>query len=328
MPLLRRGSPPLGNFGCQLACSQRLARAAAGLAALTLCAQWQAGESFRLPAAVEKNNNTNGKALLNANLDCHQLYGLPSLSSTPANIYVGIHSSARKSYWPRRYRSRRLYTACLRAAGIEARFFVGAPWAQDHTITPNSHLQGGLDTKAEQSDANALLEEYRTHGDLEILASRDAYSELTTKLLSVMQTFCQRSRAPYLFKQDDEYGMHYEQVQAQITEHERSHLGQELYAGSYCFSGTEYGSMVGANDTKAPFMSGHDILISRHLACLISEADYAHSALKSFYGTSSDDANLGKWVQYAIQTHGVQVNMVTAPMSFDLDEVEKLPPAS
>lgn len=266
-----------------------------------------------------------GPAAVGKPIDCHQLYGLPPNASTPSNMYVGIFSSAAKSYWPRRYRSRRVYVACLRKAGIEARFFVGTPWYPEKGILPTAHIQGRRDTKAEQDEARALLAEYNTHGDMVVMAARDAYMEMTTKLLHLLQTFCQQSTAPYLVKQDDDFAMRYKAVQELVRRHETMYPGQELYAGYY-FNGTEYDMMAGADGTTAPFMSGNAILISRRLACLISQADYAHSALKAFYGTSNDDANLGKWVQYASEAHGVKVRTVAHVFIFNLDEVEQMPP--
>lgn len=199
------------------------------------------------------------------------------------------------------------------------------PWDPSHTIQPSWHFMGLLDTTTEQDEAKALLAEYDTYGDMVIVPARDAYTEQTPKMLCVLQTFCQQFRAPYLVKQDDEFGMRFEQVQALIAEHEKSYPGQELYAGTLSFIGTEYDVMRGPDGTIAPFFGGPFFLVSRRLACLIGQEDYAHSALKSFYGTSSDDANVGKWVDYASRKHGLQVHRVRAQMTFELDAVERLP---
>ena len=40
------------------------------------------------------------------------------------------------------------------------------------------------------------------------------------------------------------------------------------------------------------------------------ETDWTHSVLASQYGTQMDDANAGKWVKYAIEKHGTEVQWV------------------
>jgi len=44
-----------------------------------------------------------------------------------------------------------------------------------------------------------------------------------------------------------------------------------------------------------------------------SSSKTMHSVLNGIYGTSSDDANVGKWVEYAKAKHGIEVNVQTIP---------------
>ena len=46
---------------------------------------------------------------------------------------------------------------------------------------------------------------------------------------------------------------------------------------------------------------------------LIVEDDAAHSILNAPYGNSNDDANAGKWVKYAQDEHGIQVELKHIP---------------
>ena len=91
----------------------------------------------------------------------------------------------------------------------------------------------------------------------------------------------------------------------------RARLGtrDEIYLGNYLFKGTEYTIMQGSDGTTAPFMSGWVFGLSQNLAKTIVK-DWMHSILVAPYGTSSDDANLGKWVDWAIHNHNLTVDYV------------------
>ena len=48
---------------------------------------------------------------------------------------------------------------------------------------------------------------------------------------------------------------------------------------------------------------------SRELARTIFEVDRTHTVLFQPYGTSSEDANVGKWVAHATRAHRLKVTM-------------------
>jgi len=111
-----------------------------------------------------------------------------------------------------------------------------------------------------------------------------------------------------------------------IDEHENElgeMSGSELYAGSYLNKGTEYESMKGVHGETAPFMSGFCTIFSHGLLKSILETDWTHTVLYSDYGTSSDDANGGKWVKYAQEKRGLRVDIRFERMGERVEEIEE-----
>ena len=68
--------------------------------------------------------------------------------------------------------------------------------------------------------------------------------------------------------------------------------------------------MAGPDGTTAPFHSGPSYVLSSGLARSIFVRDRLHTTFFYAYGSSSEDANMGKWVQYAEQVRGVAVRKV------------------
>ena len=52
------------------------------------------------------------------------------------------------------------------------------------------------------------------------------------------------------------------------------------------------------------------IFVSNFEVVHVQRDDAAHTNTYLSYGTSSDDANVGKWVQYAAATHGLDVKYI------------------
>lgn len=80
--------------------------------------------------------------------------------------------------------------------------------------------------------------------------------------------------------------------------------------------------MKGVTGIIAPYFSGWCSFLSRRLVGLIVDTDWAHTVLVGQYGTTADDANTGKWVQYAQQQHGVEVDFVGQGMVTDIDKMK------
>merc|ERR1712232_1449503 len=75
------------------------------------------------------------------------------------------------------------------------------------------------------------------------------------------------------------------------------------YLGQYLWRGDEYPIMLGPDGTKAKFMTGVGFILSRGLAKSMFVDDLVHTLLFAPYGTTSDDANIGKWYDYGQKKH-------------------------
>ncbi|XRB05697.1 hexosyltransferase [Pycnococcus provasolii] len=71
--------------------------------------------------------------------------------------------------------------------------------------------------------------------------------------------------------------------------------------------------MRGADGSVAPFMSGAVYGLSIGLAASIIRDVRIHTMSYLLYGTSSDDANMGKWVDYATKRRELVVDHVVEP---------------
>jgi len=238
-------------------------------------------------------------------------------------MFIGIKSSPLANY--RRRRDIWRNSTCAqryRTAGVEYRFFVGRPLSTGNDRT--AHIQGGKDPVEMREAEIALQEESEEFGDVEILAIRDTYMDLSHKLLALLRYGFQRSNARFVGVHDDEYCMDLDVAFNIIEAHDNETgemRGSELYAGTYLWHGDEYESMKGPDGGKAPFMSGSGTIFSRGLLKYILEIDWTHSVLSAIYGTTSDDANGGKWVKYAQEKHGLHVDIRESQMVGDVDKM-------
>lgn len=174
---------------------------------------------------------------------------------------------------------------------IKALFVVARPSfdARAH----DAHAQGQLGTKKQIEVSKALLNESLHFHDILLLQHRDYYRDMTDKMLAYMRYDYEHVKSMFVFKTDDEYCLNISTV-LRIVKNKKA---KEMYIGSYMFEGTEYENMKGPNGEIAPFMSGAVLGVSRGILKSIMK-DWTYSALYNIYGTSSDDANLGKWILY------------------------------
>jgi len=178
--------------------------------------------------------------------------------------------------------------------------------------------QGQLATPKEMNVSFDLLKEVEEHGDVLIFAGRDYYRDMSDKLLNVLKYGVEQG-ADYIFKSDDEYCLNVTVAQELIKKHETESPGSELFVGGYHWQGDEYESMKGPNGEISRFFSGALFGVSKELARLIVGPDWHHNVLTALHGTSSDDANLGKWVDYAAKVHNISVARVSrGEMIFNL----------
>jgi hypothetical protein len=191
--------------------------------------------------------------------------------------------------------------------GIRVKFVIGIPGLDndDHT----KHIQGNQPPHSEKKMAAEILTESRLHGDMIITPNRDKYQDLNEKVLSLLRHGV-ASGAKYIMKVDDEYCVNFDVAFKHLDEHTAKHDGNELYLGNYHWRGNEYPSMKGADGTILPYMSGWTWALSKKLAYTVAVKNWQHNLLWMAYGTSSDDANLGKWVQHAMKRDHLEVTYV------------------
>lgn len=209
-------------------------------------------------------------------------------------IMIGHLSSASK-YRSRRDAVRRECFPSYRAAGIEPHFFIGRP--SEYT----RHISGGQGqhaTHMEIEHAKGLLEEAEEFNDIIMVPYRDHYRDLTDKTLMMFQYLLGHG-GDYIAKVDDDECLNIEEVHELIAS--RANNPNELYAGIYEFNGNEYDSMKGPNGEVSHYFSGPAYVLSRGVVEKIVVENNVHSTLYSIYGTSSEDTNVGKWIDYAMQ---------------------------
>jgi len=220
-------------------------------------------------------------------------------------MFIGIKSSAhtaeRRNIW-RRSKCASLY----RQNGFQYRFFVGVPQSHNHQLW--MHQQGARATDQERKISKALLLELR-YGDIQIVAMRDQYMDLSNKLLQLLR-FGYETEAQYVMAHDDEYCAMPSSVHAAIDTHRRR--GGETYTGEYLWETAGYKSQIGADGKFAPFFSGKISFVSRRLLhWIVTPPAWARNALTQIYATSSDDANMGRWVQMAARDGNLTVSYIS-----------------
>jgi hypothetical protein len=238
----------------------------------------------------------------------NEISAIPYLTEStikPPQMIILIHSGA--AFREQRDRQRNVCVPEYKDAGIPHFFVVGIPSFDDRRV--DAHSQGQLPTVKETNVSMMLLDEYKMYGDIWVTPNRDYYRDMNEKLLGVLKYGVEKG-ADYIIKPDDDYCVSLAALNQTIINHEKEHADSELYAGTNYWVGTEYQSMQGPHGETSPFMSGAIIVISRKLAEILVGPDWVPNVLRGAYGTSSDDANLGKMIDRAKEEHNVSVNAV------------------
>ena len=262
--------------------------------------------SIHLPKTARflQDSDTLATSPTNENINTH----LPSYDpSNNNNISMIVFTHSKPAGKEARDLQREFCQPLYKHHGVRHVFAVGKPSFDERPR--DQKVQGQLATDKEVNISNMLMQEHEQYGDLLITPNRDYYRDKSEKLLvSIRYSISQG--VDYVLKTDDEYCINITEVKRLVAE--RSNKTDELYLGVNRFSGKEYNSMKGHNGTVAPFMSGVVFGLSRKLAKVIAEDGWVHNILVAPYGTSSDDANLGKWVDWAIRTHNLTVDYVVS----------------
>jgi hypothetical protein len=231
--------------------------------------------------------------------DLLQLSTLEGMDTWPKNsaMLVAYLSGSARKFAERRAQVRTSCFPKIREAGVDVKFFVGRP---SH-ITPGSHeSQGARATQEEIDDAEALLQESEEHGDIVIVPFRDMYRDLSDKVTHIFQRGVALGYDVVLKIDDDMCPSDMSHINA-VTREMKPEQG--YYIGQYEWAGSEYPGMIGPDGSTAKYMSGVCFLLSRVLSEKIFLEDEVHTMLFAPYGTDSDDANMGKWFDYAREKH-------------------------
>lgn len=220
-----------------------------------------------------------------------------------SRVLLIIHSGAMHSQKARQAQRDVCWPLYKKRTNVDMRFAIGVPLTT--APNPKSHNQGVRANVDEQTASQQLLNESALFNDLLFTPNRDMYTDLTLKVISYLSWGVGQGRYDYIVKTDDEYCLDTVTFDALLK---REH--QHEYFGWYFWKGDEYSIMKGPNNIVAPFMSGAVFGLSADLASRIIMDDAAHTNTYLSYGTSSDDANVGKWVQYAAATHGLDVKYI------------------
>lgn len=227
-------------------------------------------------------------------------------------LSIYIHSGP--SLIEGRQRQRKHCFHSYRKHNITSTFVVARPSFDDRPH--NAHAQGQHGTTKEHALSEMLLNESNQYNDMLLLQHRDYYRDMTDKMLAYFKYDYTHVNSKYVFKTDDEYCLNIPNVLKVLETHKKS--SNELYVGYYMFKGTEYERMKGPHGEIARFASGAALGISRGLVENIVNTNWAHSSLYHIYGTSSDDANLGKWIVYAQQTNKIETDYVVDDIKYTI----------
>ena len=157
--------------------------------------------------------------------------------------------------------------------------------------------------------AGKIIKENEKFGDILATSHRDFYIDLPEKRMAILK-FGVENKCAYTVKVDDEFCANVTFIHQLIKVHERDHPDSDLYFGYYQFKGTEYQSMKGPHGEYVSYMSGWCNGASYRLASYIVNEDWTHTVMKAHYGSSSEDVDMGHWVDYAMKRHNLKVNFV------------------
>merc|ERR1711972_544978 len=164
---------------------------------------------------------------------------------------------------------------------------------------PVLNSQGQRATQMEADTAKQLQDESDRWGDIVIVPFRDTYRDLTDKVAFLFRYALQQG-VDNVLKIDDDWCPDMNVV---VPVCKQTKTSQARYVGQYLWNGDEYEIMKGRDGTKAKFMTGVGFILSAALARVMFYDDLVHTLLFAPYGTSSDDANIGKWYDYAVVKH-------------------------
>ena len=194
-----------------------------------------------------------------------------------AGLLVGIFTRAADFLLRENYRIQ------CNTSAYHHKFFVGLPVTEEN---PHRKQQGRLISRDQHRVLDNIKTEQRAHNDVILLPYRDTYQDLPLKTIALIR-YAHRHRVHTLVKIDEEFCLRPHRVPK----------SDPSYFGSYLFSGTEYKSQRGYDNMSAPYFSGYTYGLSHSVLKWLVTQLWDTSLLYELYGSSSEDVDVGRWVQ-------------------------------
>eukprot|EP00747_Dinoflagellata_sp_TGD_P027815 gnl/TRDRNA2_/TRDRNA2_132840_c1_seq1.p1 gnl/TRDRNA2_/TRDRNA2_132840_c1~~gnl/TRDRNA2_/TRDRNA2_132840_c1_seq1.p1 ORF type:complete len:324 (-),score=46.63 gnl/TRDRNA2_/TRDRNA2_132840_c1_seq1:54-1025(-) len=205
-------------------------------------------------------------------------------------LYVGIMSAP--AHVDRRNKCRDAFLTKLRSRypdhKVRAEFIIGHSGA--YMMMP--HQQGAHAKHAELEQA--LHDEAKKHGDIMRIPLKESYETLPDKTLQFLSLGLDRQYG-FLLKMDDDILLN---IKRTVNFFEGLDPMTPIYAGEYLWSEENLWTQRGRDNKFFPYYSGHDYAVSWQLAKQIETKHRTHSEEYMLYGSSSEDVDMGHWVQF------------------------------
>jgi len=241
-------------------------------------------------------------------------------------IYIGVLSGPRNVQ--RRNEVRKSWLTSLRAdrTDIMAKFIIGREPMEG--VTDVSDRRQGVVASARDRETERVLteEEEINKNDILRLPFADTYAELPAKTLALFSHAVQQGYE-FIVKMDDDRIADVPRMDQFFSSLSGSQL---IYAGCLLLErGESMDIQVGADGTFTEYFTGPTYALSRTLANEIAgEEGLAHSVAYNAYGSSSEDVDMGKWVQWVnskrITNNMEPVRYYRASLSLHLEEAARI----
>jgi len=213
-------------------------------------------------------------------------------------VFIGVLSAP--GNFDRRQRVREQWLAALRAsedarAGrIIARFMIGRSSGDAIAREAAGHKQGALASEASLAMEAQIMEERRKHGDIERMPHVEFYEGLPTKVLLFLRRALDL-KAEFVVKVDDDQHLYFSRLRPLLTV---ANAKSFLYGGGILWNKAAYKFQLGADGGFEKYYAGGAYFLSAPLARRIARQHLSHSVSYDLYGSSSEDIDMGRWVNY------------------------------
>jgi len=220
-------------------------------------------------------------------------------------LYVGVMSAP--GYRKRRDVVRSTYLNALRKNNSDGRIL--AEFIIGHEPF-TSKAQGTVGTPEQLQLEEEIAKEAEVFGDIRRIPVPDAYENLPDKVIQLLDKGLQKHYNFYM-KIDDDQVLNVNAAERLLSQHSSTEL---LYAGISIFSSLTSKLQLGplGQVDFVSYFSGRCYMLSWALAHQIVEVHGGHTAGFLRYGQSSEDVDMGRWVQWE-STLGHNVTVENVP---------------